>query len=137
MDRVRPIELLRWICVLPAAGVGGAAVQSLGRNVNRFVLSGWGAQSGSSVPFSLQLCVYAFSAAAFVLAGGWMAPRCRVQTALVMAILGTVLSLLKHILLQAHPGVVNYLHLSAETLGGVVAAVWMFSRKRGVCDADS
>lgn len=130
MDRVRAIDLFRWICVPLVSVVGGSAVQHLGGIVVRFVRSGWGAESGSQIPLLLQLCVYAIVATAFVLLGGFTAPRYRLQTAFVIAIVGILLSLFKHILLQTHPGIVNYLHLFAEAMGSLVAVVLMFRMKK-------
>lgn len=126
MQRVKPVELLRWICVLPAAVIGGFAAQYLGSIVGRFAIDSWGAVSESHIAFSIQLLVYAIAAGAFVLAGAFTAPRNRRIAALVLAIAGTLLSLLKHVLSQSNPGTVNYLHLAAETAGAALTAAYVF-----------
>jgi hypothetical protein len=126
MRREKPVKLLRWICVLPGAVIGGIAARYLGSIVGRFANYGWVAESQSNFAFSIQLLAYAIAAAAFVLAGAFTAPRNRSITALVLAIAGTLLSLLTHVLSQRHPGTVNYLHLAAETAGAALTVAYVF-----------
>ena len=127
MQREMPVELLRWICVLPAAVMGGIAARYLGSIVGRFAIYGSGSESNFA--FSIQLLAYAIAAAAFVLAGAFTAPRNRRTTALVLAIAATLLSLLSHVLSQRHPGTVNYLHVAAETAGAALAIAYLFYGK--------
>lgn len=126
MQREKTVELLRWICVVPAAVIGGFAARYLGSIVGRFAIYGWGPVSESNIGFSILLFVYAISSAAFVLAGAFTAPRNRRIAALVLAIAGTLLSLLTHVLSQPHPGMVNYLHLAAETAGAALSVPYVF-----------
>ena len=88
------MKLLRWICVLPAAVIGVFAAQYLGSIVGRFTIYGWGAVSESIIALSIQLLVYAIAAAAFVMAGAFTAPLNRRTTALMLAIVGTLLPIL-------------------------------------------
>ncbi len=126
MQRVKPIELLRWICVLPAAVIGGIAARYLGSIAGHLVIHGWGVESQSSIAFSIQLLAYAIAAATFALAGAFTSPRSRRITAVVLAIGETLLSLLTHVLSQRHPGTVNYLHFAAETAGAALAVAYGF-----------
>lgn len=128
MRRERVVESLRWAGVLPAAVAGGAVAQFAAGLVGQFLRSGWGVESGSDVAFAVQLILHGMTAGAFVVAGGFMAPRLRGETALVLAIIGAGLSLLKHVLLPSHPGWVNYCHLGAEALGRLAAAGWVWGR---------
>ena len=130
MSRVSPFDKLRWVCVLPAAVVGGFIAHyfvSLGR---QFVLSSWTSMVGSNFALAFHLFAFAVASGAFVLAGGFTAPRCRRRTAFVLAVLETLLSLAKHVLLQSHPGVTYYLHFAAESIGGMGGAVGMFFEGR-------
>ncbi len=122
--------MLRWICVLPAAVIGGIAAHYFGGIVWRFAFYGRGAASESSIAFSAQLLAYAVAAAVFVLLGALIAPRNRKLAALVLAVAYTLLSLFAHVISQDHPGRVNYLHLAAETTGAVSSLAYVFSMKR-------
>lgn len=130
-------DVRRWLnrcgglVFLPAAVAGGAVAQFAAGLVGQFLRSGLGVESGTDVAFAVQLILHGMTAGAFVVAGGFMAPRLRGGTALVLAIIGALLSLLKHVLLQLHPGWVNYCHLGAEALGGLAAAGWVWGRGRG------
>jgi hypothetical protein len=126
MQREKPVELLRWICVGPTAVIGEIAARYLGSIVGRFAIYGWGAESQSNFAFSIQLLAYAIAAATFVLAGAFTAPRNRSITAVVLASVGTLLSLLTHVLSQRHVGTVNYLHLAAETTGAALTVAYVY-----------
>lgn len=123
MPRVSPPEILRWFCVFPAAMLGSSIVQFIGILVWIFIRRNWESNAGSNFPFFFILPLTdAVASAAFVLAGGFTAPKYQTKTAFLLAILGTLLSLAKHILLQPGPGVINYLHFATETAGSLVAA---------------
>ncbi len=126
MQREKSVELLRWLCVLPAAVTGGIAARYLGSFAGHFAIHVWGAESQSTFGFSIQLLAYALAAAAFVLAGAFTAPRNRRMTAVILAIAGAILSLLTHVLSQRHPGTTNYLHLAAESAGAALAVAYVF-----------
>lgn len=121
MQRPQAISLLRWIAVLPAAVTAAFAVKLLGGLTGRSVRQGLGATSESNLTFALQLLVYAATAAAFVLAGAYTAPRSRRIVAVALAVVSVLLSLVTHIVGQQHPGTTNYVHLAAETIGASVA----------------
>ncbi len=126
----KSVESLRWIGVVPAAVLGGMAAQFATGRVGAWLRSGLGMESGSSGAFAVQLILFALTAGAFVLAGGFMAPHRQARTAFLLAIAAMGFSLLKHVLLQSHPGWVNYCHLAAETFGSLAAAGWVWGRGR-------
>lgn len=126
----KALESLRWIVVVPTAVLGGMAAQFATGRVGQFLRSSWGVESGSNLAFSVQLILFALTAGAFVLAGGFMAPHRQARTAFLLAIAGMGFSLLKHVLLQSHPGWVNYCHLAAEAFGSLAAAGWVWGRGR-------
>jgi hypothetical protein len=127
MQRERRLELLRWICVLPAAVTCGIALRYFGGVVWRLAFQRPGAASESSIADAAQLLVYAVAAAVFVLLGAFIAPRSRSTTALVLAVAYTLLSLRIHVVSQDHPGRTNYLHLAAETAGVALGIASLFS----------
>ena len=129
MQKQTRIDLLRWICVLPAAMFGEFAARQVSGLVWRFVIDGWAGGSESNLAFAAKLMVHAVAAAGFVLAGALTAPRSRGATALVLAIVSAFLSLVIHVLGQQHPGTVNYLHLAAEATGAALACACLFVGK--------
>ena len=118
------IELLRWIGVLPAAVLGRLAVQMiLGGLLRLAITAGWITPGTSELLYYFQLLVYYTpKEAAFVIAGAMMAPRRRLPTAVVLAVLAILLSLMVHILGQSNRGLINYTHFAAETLGAIGGA---------------
>jgi len=77
----KALESLRWIVVVPTAVLGGMAAQFATGRVGQFLRSSWGVESGSNLAFSVQLILFALTAGAFVLAGGFMAPHRQARTA--------------------------------------------------------
>lgn len=123
----RPVDVLRWLSVLPAAVLGEFITRVVGALVGGMV---GGAAAGSQATFSVQLVVYALAVAAFVLAGAYTAPSRRLIVALGLAAAAALLSLVKHVLLQDHPGAVNFGHLAAEITGAALAVAIVFDRER-------
>lgn len=123
-------EWLRWSCVLPAAVIGGFVIRYVCGLVARVVVSGLNPSSESNITLLAQLLVYAATAAAFVLAGAFTAPRGRRTTAVILAAVSALLSLLTHVLSQRQPGMVNYLHLAAEISGAALAAGYLLFRNK-------
>jgi hypothetical protein len=66
---------------------------------------------------------------AFVIAGAKVAPRRRSATAIVLALLGLLLSLMTHVIAQNlagnRLGIVNYTHLFAESAGVLGGAAYI------------
>jgi hypothetical protein len=125
MERSQLVSLLRWIAVLPAAGAGAFAAKLVGGLIGRAVRQGLGTTSELNITFALQLLIYAATAAVFVLAGTLTGPTYRRGVAITLAVVSVVLSLMTHIVSQQHPGVTNYLHLAAETIGAAIAMVYV------------
>jgi hypothetical protein len=122
-----PVDVLRWLSVLPAAVLGEFVTRVLGALVDgmvgRVATDGLSLSPGSQTKLSIQLVVYALAVAAFVLAGTYTAPSRRRIVAIALAGIASLLSLVKHVLMQDHPGTVNYLHLAAEIAGAALAVV--------------
>jgi hypothetical protein len=129
MQRQPALTLLRWIAVLPAAAAGAFFLKLAGGLIGQAVRQALGATSESNITFSLQLLVYAATAAAFVLTGTYTAPTERRVVASVLATVSVLLSLLTHIVSQQHPGSTNYLHLAAEACGAVVGVACVVYRE--------
>ena len=133
------IEALRWLCVLPAAVLGDSAVQFIVGAAAQIVgLGGSRSLSDSGIAYLLTLFLYYVPRkAVFVVAGATMAPRRRIATAIVLAVLGISLSLVIHVLGQHFAGnrvgLVNYTHFSLESagiLGGAAFIVfWDWSNR--------
>ena len=125
--REKRIEVVRWLLLLPAALLAsvivtfiiGTLVRSIGNNsvpLNSSSISFW----ASAVP------LYVLPEFVFVIVGGWIAPRKRLPVALLLMLLGGVLSLLRHVVLQHHAGTslgpTNYTHFGLE-IAGLLAGV--------------
>ena len=125
--REKTMERLRWICVLPAAVLGGFAAQTIAGLVNRLAVYGWGTAAESTLVYGLQLLMfYVLKCAVFIVAAAKMAPRGRLATAIVLAAAAILMSLVVHVLGQPHPGVVNYTHFTAESAGTVIGVAYVF-----------
>jgi hypothetical protein len=121
------VEVLRWICVLPAAFLAEFAVQVITTLVPQGDMFKWGDASPSPIVFALQLLVaYTIPKAAAVVAGAKMAPRFRLATSIVLAASVTLMTLSDHVIFQSNPGITNYSHFTAETAGAVFGAAYIF-----------
>jgi Na+-driven multidrug efflux pump len=125
--REKRIEVARWLLLLPAALLAssivtfiiGTLVHSIGNNSvppNSASISFW----------VIAVPLYVLPEFVFVIAGAWIAPRQRLPVALLLMLLGGVLSLLKHVVLQhlggTSLGPTNYTHFGLE-LAGLLAGV--------------
>jgi len=75
------------------------------------------------------LLFYAIRETAVVVAGAMIAPRARLTTAIVLAVLLVPLSLRNHVLSQGGPWwwwVTNYTHFTLEAFGSVLGVVYIF-----------
>src|SRR5919112_3287329 len=114
VKREKVIRWLRWVCVLPAAVVGSLAAQFIAGMLGRLAVTAWGNPAESAFASYLLLRLHIPKEAGFVAAGAKMAPRGRLRTAIVLAVVRVLLSLIVHIIGQTHPGVVNYTHFAVE-----------------------
>lgn len=123
--RSKRSEILRWLCVLPAAILAQLAVRYAVGVVAQS--AGWRTDNDLS-PSSLVLLflAYALPAVAFVIAGAKTAPRYVMATSIGLALLGLLLSLMTHLVGQHlagnRVGIVNYMHFFAESAGFLAGA---------------
>jgi hypothetical protein len=132
--RQKWIEVLRWLLLVPAAWLASSAVQFI---IGAFVR----AIRNSSVPLNSPSISFWASAVpsyvlpefVFVIAGGWIAPRKRLPVALLLMLVGGVLSVTEHVDLQHlagnRVGPTNYAHFGLE-MAGLLAGVVCIRRLR-------
>jgi hypothetical protein len=129
--RDRSIEGFRWLCVLPAAVLANFTADFVvGAVVQVVQYRGWDILGGSIVAKSLTLFLFHVPPeSAFVIAGAKMAPRHQRATAMALTLLGFLFSLMTHVISQQlserRVGIVNYLHLSAESAGLLGGATYI------------
>ena len=131
----RWINVLRWLCVLPAAYFaswlfGGVVV---------FLLSSLGIElRGSGYPAFVFPLVQTFpNGVVFTMAGALVAPGRRTATATTLAALFIPMSLVIHIIGQSSPGLTNYMHAIGGSLGALIGAAATLHKKfRSVQPAD-
>jgi hypothetical protein len=125
--RGKLIEVLRWLCVCPAAVLAETVVGYLVGAVTLIVTGGWGIPGDSNFVHCLRLFLYYVQPKSiFVIAGVKTAPRQPMATAIVLSVIGILLSLVKHVVGQHLAGnnvrIVNYTHLVAESTGTLCGA---------------
>lgn len=123
---------MRWICILPAAVLGGLAARYAFGLVAWLLASG---RAGSPPAFDavyyLRLVLYYLpKEAAFVAAGALVAPRRRGMVAFVLAAVAIALSFVVHIAGQANPGSLNYTHFGTESAGAALGAACLLYVER-------
>jgi hypothetical protein len=129
--RGKLIEVLRWLCVLPAAVLVDNATQfAVDAAVQIASYVGLGILRDSIIVYFLSVLLdYVLPKSAFVVAGAKMAPRYQRATAIVLALLGFSFSLMTHVISQhlagRRLGIHNYTHLFAETAGVLGGAAYM------------
>jgi len=134
--RRRLIEVIRWLCVLPAAVLGDIAAEFVVETVAQIATyGGWGTLGDSSIAYSLRLLLfYVLPKSAFVMAGAKMAPRYQRATAVVLTFLGLLFSLMTHVIVQhldgKRVGIVNYTHVLAESAGMLGGAAYILLQAR-------
>jgi VanZ family protein len=133
----RLVEVLRWLCVLPAAVLGHVAAQFVVDAVLQVArYAGWDIFGGSSIANSLiRLMWHLPPNAAFVIAGAKMAPRHQKTTAIVLTLIGLVFSLMNHVISQHYfagrrLGFNNYMDLCAESAGALGGAAYIMLQVR-------
>jgi hypothetical protein len=128
--REKVIRWLRWVCVLPASVLGSIAAQFIAGMVGRLAVSAWGSPAESTFVYYLVLLLYIPKEAGFVVSGAKMAPRGRLQTAIVLAVVRVLMSLIVHIVGQATPGVGNYTHFAVESTGSALGLSYILFSER-------
>jgi len=129
--RGRLIEVLRWLVVLPAAVLGGIAVEFVVASAVQIAsYGGLGILGDSNIAYCLRVLLdYVPPKSAFVIAGAKMAPRYQRATAIVLTLLAFLFSLLTHVIAQRlagrRLGIVNYRHLIAESAGALGGAAYI------------
>ena len=133
------IELLRWLCVLPAGVLAEIVMRYLAGVVGQIAAyGGWSIRGEANTAFFLGLVLfYVLPKSAFVIAGAKTAPRRRMAPAIVLAVLGIGVSLLTHVVGQHlagnRVGTVNYAHAAAESTGllaGAACILWQIRASR-------
>ncbi len=131
------IELLRWLCVPTAAVLGVLALHIVAGFVMRPALSqlsGSAAMPASDFRrFSLHSLSGILAAAVFVIAGAKTAPRGRLATAIVLAVLWSLSALTSHVLVHLSQGTPHYMHFLVEAVGaaGSVLAIGYSEKTKG------
>jgi hypothetical protein len=123
------VEWLRWLCVLPAAALVRLAAQlALGLLTRR-------AGEEMFAMLARKAVVYSVAEALFVFVGAKVAPRRQSTVAIMLAALGTVLSLLKHVVVQYavgnRVGSTNFTDFALDVTGLACGAalVWIAARR--------
>jgi hypothetical protein len=131
------LELLRWVCVVPAAVLAGMAPRYLASLLMPPALAQPPGMPPATVPYFqryyLPYLVGFVMAAAFVIVGARTAPRRRVPVAIMLAGLWMLFSFIIHVLPHLGHGPQHYRHFYVAVLSATVAAanIW-YSEKHKV-----
>jgi Na+-driven multidrug efflux pump len=121
--RQKKIEVVRWLLLVPAALLASSAVTFIIGAFIRAIRDSSVPPNSTSIGFwASAVPLYVLPEFVFVIAGGWIAPRKQLPAALLLLLLGGVLSLLRHVVLQNSPGPTNYTHFGLE-MAGLLAGV--------------
>lgn len=123
------ITVARWLCFLPA----GFLASWLFGGVLTFLLLALGVELRSAYypVFLFPLLQTLPSGLAFTLVGSQIAPRPRILTASILALICAAISLWIHVISQPAPGVVNVAHAAGDAAGGLLGIGLRLSRKNG------
>ncbi len=113
------IRVMRWLAVVPAAVLGSWLGYGLG-GVFQLLRQPY------YPDFVFPLLQLVPSGVLFSVCGGMTAPGRRVTVAGLLAVLCSVVALQRHILGQSAPGLTNYMHWTAETLGAAIGVVVVY-----------
>lgn len=87
---------------------------------------GWGTVTESAFAFYVRFVMYYLpKKALFVIAGAKMAPRRRHAVTYALAAVAILMSLIVHVLGETTPGISNYTHFAAESVGAALGAAYM------------
>lgn len=126
----KTIEVLRWFCVTPAA-----VLASLAPRLTAGLLMSPAVAQPIGMPrlpdsdysrFLLRLIFDLIMGAGFVIGGAKMAPRYRLATAIVLAVVWGVYSLLIHVLVHLGRGTPHYMHFAVAAVAAGVGAAYIF-----------
>jgi len=125
---------VRWLLLVPIALLASGAVQLILGVFARGIREAAGPLISTSIGFwAIAVPVYVLPEFVFVVTGGWIAPRKQSPVALVLMLVGGVLSLLKHVVLQhlagTRLGPTNFAHFGLE-MAGLLAGVVCIRRLR-------
>jgi hypothetical protein len=130
------LEILRWICVLPAAVFASQAPNFAAAILRPPAVVQPAGFAPAAPPSVFRRALYTavilpLSGAAFVVAGALVAPRFRRFIAIALAVLFAVLALLSHVLVHL-PGTPHYDHFFATALAAAATAgaICYFDRPR-------
>jgi hypothetical protein len=127
-------EVLRWVCILPAAVIAGIVTQFIIGGVVQIASYGrWDNVGDSSIAYWFMVFLnYVPRRFAFVFVGATMSPRYQRTIAVGLAVLGIFLSLTIHVVGQHiagnRVGLINYIHLIAESAGALGGTAFIFFR---------
>ena len=113
----KSVELLRWLLV-PVAAALAVIVPDI---IARLVMA-----MSDFYRVILPWLDHGLIGAAFVNAGAKTAPRGRLATAIVLAVLWSLSALLSHVLMQPSPGIRNYAHFAVAALSAVGGAAYFY-----------
>jgi hypothetical protein len=138
--RQRWIEVVRWLLLVPAACLASSAVTLIIGTLVRAIRNSSVPLNSHSISFwAGAVPSYVLPEFVFVIAGAWIAPRKQRPVALLLMLLGGVLSVLQHVVLQYlagnRVGPTNYTHFGLELAGllaGVLYIRWLKTVPHGV-----
>jgi hypothetical protein len=127
----KAIGWLQWVGVLPAAVLGSSVAQLIAGMAGRLAVAAGGRPADSAFVYDLLLrLLHLPQGTAFVVAGAKMAPRGRLVTAIVLAVVWVVMALIIHIMGPAHPGVHNSIDFAVESAGSALGLAYIFRSAR-------
>jgi hypothetical protein len=134
--RQKRIEIVRWLLLPPVALLASSGVPYLiGALLTAIRKNPVPLDSGSMSFWALAVPVYILSEFVFVITGGWIAPRKQLLVALLLMLVGGVLSVLKHVVFQHlagnRVGPTNYADFGLEMAGLIAGVVWIHRRVAG------
>lgn len=111
-----PLDLLRWLIMIPTSLLAGWLGRSLG---GLFLFL----RNPGYPEYLFPLMFLLPSGLVFTVAGAFVAPRYRIAVAIGLTALCMMQSFGIHILMQSTPGLVNYMHSIGESLGSTLGAI--------------
>ncbi len=128
-SKEKTVELLRWIGVAPAAVIAGMAPGVIARLVIPPVLAEpLGSPPTPAPAFSRSILFWVIGilmGAAFVIAGAKTAPRYRGTTAIVLASLSILYSLMSHVVVHLGRGTPHYTDFAVAAIAAACAAAYI------------
>jgi hypothetical protein len=132
--RQKSIEVVRWLLLLPGAWLASSAVTLIVGTLIRAIRSSSVPVNSTSISFwAGAVPTYVLPEFVFVIAGVWIAPRKQRPVAFLLMLLGGVLSLMQHVVLQHlagnRVGPTNYTHFGLELAGLLAGVVYILRLK--------